>query len=61
LDALAPAAATLVIGPEGGWTPAEVEQCAHHAHPLTLGSLTLRADAAAVVAATALLTRWKLI
>jgi len=61
VDAAAPAAATLVIGPEGGWTPAEVEQCAHHAHPLTLGSLTLRADAAAVVAATALLTRWKLI
>jgi hypothetical protein len=38
-----------------------VEQCGHHAHPLTLGSLTLRADAAAAVAATALLTHWKLI
>lgn len=61
LDATAPAAATLVIGPEGGWTPAEVEQCAHHVHPLILGGLTLRADAAAVVAATALLTKWKLI
>jgi 16S rRNA (uracil1498-N3)-methyltransferase len=61
LDATAPAAATLVVGPEGGWTPSEVEQCAHHVHPLGLGSLTLRADAAAVVAATALLTRWKLI
>ena len=61
VSAAPPAAATLVVGPEGGWTPAEVEQCAHHAHPLTLGSLTLRADAAAVVAATALLTHWKLI
>ncbi|HET9269505.1 MAG TPA: RsmE family RNA methyltransferase [Vicinamibacterales bacterium] len=61
VGAAPPAAATLVVGPEGGWTAAEVEQCAHHAHALTLGSLTLRADAAAVVAATALLTQWKLI
>ena len=61
VGAAPPAAATLVVGPEGGWTATEVEQCAHHAHPLTLGSLTLRADAAAVVAATALLTQWKLI
>ena len=61
LDATAPAAATLVVGPEGGWTPSEVEQCAHHAHPLTLGSLTLRADAAAVVAAAALLARWRIL
>jgi 16S rRNA (uracil1498-N3)-methyltransferase len=59
LNATPPAAATLVVGPEGGWTPAEVERCAHHAHPLTLGGLTLRADAAAVVAATALLAHWR--
>ena len=61
VDAAPPAAATLVVGPEGGWTAPEVAQCAHHAHPLILGSLTLRADAAALVAATALLTHWKLI
>src|SRR6185503_6080269 len=40
----APAAATLIVGPEGGWAPSEVEQCAHHAHPLGVGALTLRAD-----------------
>ena len=61
LGSTAPAAATLVVGPEGGWTAAEVAQCAGHVHPLGLGSLTLRADAAAVVAATALLTQWRLL
>ena len=57
----APAAVTLIIGPEGGWTSEELQRCASHVHPLGLGSLTLRADAAAVVAATALMTHWKLI
>jgi 16S rRNA (uracil1498-N3)-methyltransferase len=57
----APAAATLIVGPEGGWTPEEVQRCAGHAHPLGIGTLTLRADAAAVVAAAALLTHWKLV
>jgi 16S rRNA (uracil1498-N3)-methyltransferase len=61
VSAEAPAAATLVVGPEGGWTPDEVERCAVHAHPLGVGGLTLRADAAALVAATALLTRWSLV
>jgi 16S rRNA (uracil1498-N3)-methyltransferase len=61
VDAAPPAAATLVVGPEGGWAAPEVEQCAHHAHPLTLGTLTLRADSAATVAASALLAHWKLI
>jgi 16S rRNA (uracil1498-N3)-methyltransferase len=58
---VAPAAATLIVGPEGGWTAAEVRQCEHHAHPLGVGTLTLRADAAALVAAASLLTRWKLL
>jgi 16S rRNA (uracil1498-N3)-methyltransferase len=57
----APAAATLIVGPEGGWTPEEVQRCAGHAHPLGIGTLTLRADAAAMVAAAALLTHWKLV
>jgi 16S rRNA (uracil1498-N3)-methyltransferase len=61
LGNVAPAAATLIIGPEGGWTPDEVGRCAGHAHPLGVGGLTLRADAAAVVAAAALLTRWNLV
>ena len=57
----APAAATLIVGPEGGWTADELQRCASHAHPLGIGALTLRADAAAVVAATALMAHWKLI
>jgi 16S rRNA (uracil1498-N3)-methyltransferase len=61
MDPTAPAAATLIVGPEGGWTTEEVQRCAGHAHPLGIGTLTLRADAAAVVAATALLTHWKLV
>ena len=56
-----PAALTLIVGPEGGWTPAEVAQMAGHAHPLGLGALTLRADAAAMVAASALLAHWKVL
>jgi 16S rRNA (uracil1498-N3)-methyltransferase len=58
---VAPAAATLVVGPEGGWEDAELAACAGHAHPLGLGALTLRADAAAIVATASLLTRWKLL
>jgi 16S rRNA (uracil1498-N3)-methyltransferase len=61
VDEEAPAAATIIVGPEGGWTPEEVQRCAGHAHPIGIGTLTLRADAAAVVAASALMTRWKLI
>lgn len=61
LAAEAPAAATLIVGPEGGWTPEEMQRCAGHAHPVGIGTLTLRADAAAVVAAAALMTHWKLI
>jgi len=61
VDEEVPAAATLIVGPEGGWSAEEVQRCAGHAHPVGIGTLTLRADAAAVVAAAALLTRWKLI
>ena len=51
LEAHAPAALSLVVGPEGGWTAeerqlAEAEGCI----PVTLGALTLRADAIAVAA-----------
>jgi 16S rRNA (uracil1498-N3)-methyltransferase len=59
LDSTAPAAATIIVGPEGGWTADELRQCHGHAHPVGIGPLTLRADAAAMVAASALLTHWK--
>ena len=55
----APASALLIVGPEGGWTPDEVELARQaECTPLTLGPRTLRADAAAAVAITALLCLW---
>jgi 16S rRNA (uracil1498-N3)-methyltransferase len=46
---------SLLVGPEGGWTPAEVEEAtAVGWTPWSLGPLTLRADAAALVAVAAL-------
>jgi 16S rRNA (uracil1498-N3)-methyltransferase len=45
----------LLVGPEGGWAPAEIDAAVSAGcQPLTLGRRTLRADAAAVVGLTAL-------
>ena len=47
----------ILVGPEGGWTEPEVNAALHAgAAPLTLGSLTLRADAAPLIALTAIRT-----
>jgi 16S rRNA (uracil1498-N3)-methyltransferase len=55
----APAAALLAVGPEGGWTDEEVAAADRAGCvPLTLGPRTLRADAAAAVAITALQCAW---
>jgi 16S rRNA (uracil1498-N3)-methyltransferase len=54
-----PAAAHVIVGPEGGWTADELGAAlAAGAVPLSLGGRTLRADAAPIVALTALLTTW---
>jgi len=53
-----PVAATVLTGPEGGWTPQEMDRLARVARAVTLGRLTLRAEAAPVVALAALFTRW---
>jgi 16S rRNA (uracil1498-N3)-methyltransferase len=53
------AAATLVVGPEGGWTSDELHAAAAVATLITLGGRTLRADAMALVALSALFTRWR--
>jgi len=48
-----------VVGPEGGWAPAEVEAAAAAPWVLvSLGARTLRADAVPLVALSALLTMW---
>jgi 16S rRNA (uracil1498-N3)-methyltransferase len=51
--------ASLFIGPEGGWTPEEIDSAAAVTHLVTLGRLTFRADAMALVALSAVLTLWK--
>lgn len=52
--------AALAVGPEGGWAREELEQFARAGFvSLTMGALTLRADAAALVALSVLRERWK--
>lgn len=58
IDPAPPREATLVIGPEGGWTRVEIEALAGVCRPVTMGARTIRADAMAVVAIAALFTRW---
>jgi 16S rRNA (uracil1498-N3)-methyltransferase len=50
--------ASILVGPEGGWTPAELETLAPATVPLTLGHRTLRADRAATIAMAALQAVW---
>jgi len=55
----APSAATLMVGPEGGWHPGEVDAATRQGWTiLTLGPRTLRADAAPIVALTAVMAAW---
>jgi 16S rRNA (uracil1498-N3)-methyltransferase len=58
LDVTPQRAATVIIGPEGGWTGSEIEQGASAGRLVTLGGRTLRADAMPVVALSALFTIW---
>ena len=59
LDATAiPARATLVVGPEGGWTADEVQAASAIGTLITLGRRTLRADAMALVALAALFAKY---
>ena len=53
-----PSEAAVFVGPEGGWTAEEIDRGDQVAHLVTLGSRTLRADAMAVVALSALFTLW---
>jgi len=55
----APRSASLLVGPEGGWSADEINR-AHRTgyRPLTLGRRTLRADAVPVVAISVLQFLW---
>ena len=59
LDAPTPPAATVLVGPEGGWTAAELEQARAACRLVSLGGRTLRADVMSVVALAALYTSWR--
>jgi 16S rRNA (uracil1498-N3)-methyltransferase len=54
-----PTAVTVVIGPEGGWTPQEVEGAGVVCRLVTMGGRTLRADAMGLIAISAVYSRWK--
>jgi len=58
LEVSIPDRATLVVGPEGGWTTEEVAAAATLGTLVTLGQRTLRADAMALVALSAMFARW---
>lgn len=54
-----PSAATVLLGPEGGWAPAEIAGArAAGCRLVTLGPLTLRADAMPVAAFAAVTMLW---
>jgi len=54
-----PASVLLLVGPEGGWSAAEVVQIgAHGGHAVSLGPRTLRAESVPAVAMTALWSTW---
>ena len=56
----APVSGSLLVGPEGGWSPDELDAAARSGCVfLTLGRRTLRADAVPVVAMAALQTLWR--
>jgi len=58
LEPTIPEHATLVVGPEGGWTAEELQIAASLGTLVTLGRRTLRADAMALVALSAMFARW---
>lgn len=59
MDVAPPLATTILVGPEGGWTAEEIAVGSSACRLVTLCSRTLRADAMALIALTALFTRWQ--
>jgi 16S rRNA (uracil1498-N3)-methyltransferase len=54
-----PAGAVVLVGPEGGWTPAELDLASRaRVRFVTLGDRTLRAESVALVALPVLLFAW---
>jgi 16S rRNA (uracil1498-N3)-methyltransferase len=59
LDLPAPVEATLLVGPEGGWTAHELSLAQSTCRFVSIGARTLRADAMALVALSAVFAMWK--
>ena len=59
LDLARPAEASLLVGPEGGWTAEEITAASAVCRLISVGRRTLRADSMAVVGMTAAFTLWK--
>ena len=53
-----PREASLLAGPEGGWTPDEIAAASGRCRLTTLGGRTIRGDAMALVAMAALFAKW---
>lgn len=55
-----PSSAILLVGPEGGWTETEEQDIMdNHYEPVSLGSLTLRSETAAIVSLAMVSHFWK--
>jgi len=59
LDLPRPSASSLLTGPEGGWTPEEIESANSVCRLVALGRRTLRAESMAAIGLTAAFTLWK--
>ena len=59
VDLARPAEASLLIGPEGGWTGEEITAASAVCRLISLGRRTLRAESMAVIGLTAAFTLWK--
>jgi 16S rRNA (uracil1498-N3)-methyltransferase len=59
LDVEPPKAATVLVGPEGGWTPEEIEAAEAACRRVTMGGRTLRADTMGLIAISAIYSRWR--
>lgn len=59
LASAAPAEATVIVGPEGGWTTEEIARAAASCHLVRIGARTIRANAMSTVALSALFTLWR--
>lgn len=58
LDGSAPREASVLVGPEGGWTPSEMAAASERCRLVTLGGRTIRGDAMALVAVASLFAKW---